>query len=73
MWKNQSLSLNGRLQIKHSVLSPYEKALFFQDFDNKRKLNRILTFFVHTFEVAEDLIFICVKASALSLKNLKWA
>lgn len=73
MWKNQSPSLNGRLQIKHAVLSPYEKALFFQDFDKKRKLNRILTFFVSTFEVTEDLIFICTKASALSLKSLKWA
>lgn len=50
-----------------------EKALFFQDFDKKRKLNRILTFLVSTFEVTEDLMLVCIKASALSLKNLKWA
>lgn len=49
------------------------KRLFFfsQDFGKKKKLNGIVTLFVSTFEVTEDLIFIYIKACALSLNNLK--
>lgn len=48
------------------------KRLFFpQDF-GKKKLNGIVTLFVSTFELTEELIFIYIKACASSLNNLKW-
>lgn len=47
------------------------KRLFFSQDFGKKKLNGIVTLFVSTFEVTEDLIFIYIKACALSLNNLK--
>lgn len=48
------------------------KRLFFSQDFGKKKLNGIVTLFVSTFELTEELIFIYIKACASSLNNLKW-